>query len=187
METESFAFVNGLMMWGTLGLQIGALVLLLGLLRVKGFGKAVSFARVNALSLSFLLALFAALGSFYYSSIAGFAPCVLCWYQRIFIFSQIFLLGMAFVRKTRDIFPYTLMLSVVGALLSLYQVVLERFPAVAAICAPGEVSVSCGTIYVEGFSYITIPVMGLTVFVLLILIFVSALSVPREAVLDEVR
>ena len=94
---------------------------------------------------------------------------------------------MAFVRKTRDIFPYTLMLSIVGALLSLYQVVLERFPAVAAICAPGEVSVSCGTIYVEGFSYITIPVMGLTVFVLLILIFVSALSAPQQAVLDEVR
>lgn len=187
METESFALMNGLMMWGTLGLQLAVVILVLGLLRVKGFGRAVSFVRMNALTLAFLLSLFAALGSLYYSSIAGFAPCVLCWYQRIFLFPQIFLLGMAFVRKTRDVVPYALLLSGIGSLLSLYQVILERFPSVATICAPGEVSISCGTIYVEGFSYITIPVMGLTVFILLVLIFVSVLSTPQQAVLDEVR
>lgn len=187
MDTASFEFVNGLMMWGTLAMQVCALVLLLGLLRVKGFGSVVSFARTNALSLSFLLVLSATLGSFYYSAIAGFAPCVLCWYQRVFLFPQFVLIGVAFIRKTRDVLPYTLVLSGIGALLSLYQVVLERFPSVAAICAPGEVSVSCGTIYVEGFSYITIPVMCLTVFVFLALIMISALSASQNPVLDEAR
>ena len=181
MDTPIVGFINDILMWGTLLLQIGVVALILALLGVRGFSKFNVFIRANAMTLSFLLVLGAMLGSLYYSSIAGFAPCVLCWYQRIFFFPQVFLIAFAYLRKTRDVLPYTLMLSSIGALISLYQAILERFPVVAAICAPGEVSVSCGTIYVEGFSYITIPVMGLTVFVALILIAVTAL---RPASLD---
>ena len=39
--------------------------------------------RPNALSMAFLVALLATLGSLYFSEVAHFEPCRLCWYQRI--------------------------------------------------------------------------------------------------------
>ena len=36
--------------------------------------------------LAFVTALTAMLGSLYYSEMAGFVPCTLCWYQRIFMY-----------------------------------------------------------------------------------------------------
>lgn len=185
METATLSFMNTIMIWGTLVLQLYGITLLLGLFGVKPCARVVAGTRANGITLSFIIVLSAALGSLYYSSIAGFVPCTLCWYQRILLFPQVLLLGTAYIRKTREILLYTVVLSSVGALVSLYQVIIERIPAVAAFCAPGEVAVSCGTIYVEGFSYITIPVMGLTTFVVLILIALVGLRTPKIAVLDE--
>ena len=49
----------------------------------------------RAICLSFFLALAATLGSLFYSEIAGFEPCKLCWLQRIFMYPQAVLLGIA--------------------------------------------------------------------------------------------
>ncbi len=165
-----FDAINGLMMWGTLALQAGVIVLLLAFLKVPGFSRVRTFVDTYGITISTLLVFASMLGSLYYSSIVGFAPCLLCWYQRIFFFSQLPLFIVALARKTRDVVPYTTTLSVIGACIAVYQVILERIPALAGICGLDASEVSCGTIYVEGFSYITIPVMGLTAFAALVLI-----------------
>lgn len=169
-EPAYFDVINGAAMWGTVLLQAVVVILALALFRVRGFSRVRTFVNEYGLTLSILLIFGSALGSYYYSLVALFEPCVLCWYQRIFLFPQLPLLVMALMRKTRDIVPYTIMLSIIGAAIAVYQIILERIPILAAICEPGAASVSCTTIYIEGFNYITIPVMGLTVFALLLLI-----------------
>ena len=42
----------------------------------------------------------ATLGSLYFSEIMKFEPCVLCWYQRIFMYPFVLWLGIAVVKKT---------------------------------------------------------------------------------------
>jgi disulfide bond formation protein DsbB len=43
--------------------------------------------------------LFSWVGSLIYSGVIGYAPCDLCWYQRIFSYPSVFMLGMAMVRR----------------------------------------------------------------------------------------
>lgn len=170
-EGTFFETVNMLIMIGVVATQVAAAALLLALLNVRGFIGVRTFVARNGITLSTLVLLAAVIGSLFYSSIAGFAPCVLCWYQRIFLYPQLVFFIAAYVRKTRDVVPYTMLLSGFGVLVALYQAILERLPsAVATFCYPSEFSASCTTIYIEGFNYITIPIMSLSVFILLLLI-----------------
>ena len=187
MSAESVAFVNDVVMWATLLGHVAIVILVLALCNVAPFTKIRSFVSANGISLSFMIVLGATLGSLYYSNIANFAPCVLCWYQRVSVFPQVLLFGLAFKRKTRDIIPYTTALSWVGLCISLYQVILERLPSVAVFCDPAGISESCATIYVKGFNYITIPVMSLTVFALLLLIAGFMRGKASEPSLDVSR
>ena len=63
------------------------------------------------LFVSWFIALAAMLGSLYYSEIRGLAPCVLCWYQRILMYPQVLLLGLAIVKNDRGIADYILLLN----------------------------------------------------------------------------
>ena len=55
-------------------------------LRKRGWTKQVAeFFGERAIFLSFLVALAAVGGSLFYADIAGFQPCLLCWWQRIFL------------------------------------------------------------------------------------------------------
>src|SRR5215213_8249764 len=52
---------------------------------------------------AWIVALVATLGSLYYSEIADFLPCRLCWFQRIAMYPlSILLLGMAIRRDIRN-------------------------------------------------------------------------------------
>src|SRR5262245_61865647 len=53
----------------------------------------------NAFLLAFLTSLISTLGSLYYSDVRGFEPCKFCWFQRIFMYPQALLLGIALYRK----------------------------------------------------------------------------------------
>lgn len=167
METIPLPIINDLIMWGVLGTQIAVLFL-----AVLAFGPArwtPQWLTRNSLALAFLLVLGSFVGSLYYSSIAGFAPCVLCWYQRIFIVAQIVVLGLAIHRgEGRMVIPYAVGLAAVGGLIALYHNFLPFFEE-SYICAPGEVS--CLAEYVTGFGYIDIPLMSLTVFAAALLLY----------------
>lgn len=167
METLPLPIINDLIMWGTLAMQVA----IIGL-AVLAWGPAhwaPAWLSRNSLFFAFLLLFAAFVGSLYYSSIAGFAPCVLCWYQRIFIVSQIVVLGIAIHRgEEKVVFPYALTLAGVGSVIALYHNALPLFED-SYICAPGEVS--CLAEYVTGFGYIDIPVMSLTLFITTLLFY----------------
>src|SRR3989338_190832 len=81
--------------------------------------------RAWAMKGAFLVALFATLGSLFYSEIAHYTPCLLCWYQRIFKYPQVFLLGLGLVKRDKNIADYSLLLSVIGGILAAYHYLLQ--------------------------------------------------------------
>lgn len=154
------------MMWGVLALQV---CIVLGILALIFRHKVISrFVERRALMLSFLLVGGSVLGSFYYSGILGFEPCRLCIYQRWLMIALAVVAGLAAYRGDRGAFPYIAGLSFTGFLVGLYHTLLPILQS-SYVCAPGEVS--CTAIYVTGFGYITIPIMSVTVFAALLLVW----------------
>ena len=120
----------------------------------------IAFIARQADKLSFLIALAAMLGSLYFSEIVGFEPCKLCWYQRIFFYPLVFILGLGLYKKDKNLTDYTLLLSALGGLIAFYQVLLERGLAPSVACLAGG-AVSCSQIFVMYFGFLTIPLMSL--------------------------
>ena len=118
-------------------------------------------------------------GSLYLSEVAHFLPCKLCWYQRIAMYPTALLLGFAVVRRHRAIRPYATALCVLGALVSSYHILIERFPSLeSSTCDPSN---PCSLKWVEKFGYVTIPVMAFTGFVsIIVLLFIDRRANPHR-------
>lgn len=127
------------------------------------------FLEKYSLLFAWLISLFAALLSLYYSEIVGFEPCSLCWWQRIFIYPQAIFLGIAYFKKEiKEAINYGLVLSIIGGIVALYQTAIYYgLPQISA-CDASSTAVSCTKLYVFEFGYVTIPVMALTAFLLMI-------------------
>lgn len=107
----------------------------------------------------------AVLGSLTYSNIFQLEPCPLCWYQRIFMFPLPFILITAYIKHISRIWSVTLVLSVVGLLLSLYHIYIQFWSASGeSVFCNSAVSEPCNIPYVMIFGFITIPVMAASVF-----------------------
>lgn len=136
------------------------------------------FFRDKGVILAFIVALTGTLSSLFYSEIARFAPCSLCTWQRIFLYPQVILLGAALWYKNKKLHVYTIILSVVGGILALYNTFIQFGGSSFIPCSSG-VSVSCAKRYFLEFGYITIPTMALTSF-LLILLLLIAIRMEKE-------
>ena len=160
-----------LTLFGNIGLITGLLIFVF-----VAKGKISSLAKIpvfsiiakNARALSLIVALTATLGSLYYSDIAGFSPCKLCWYQRIVMYPMVLLLGMAIVKgDKKNIIDYCLGLSGIGALIAAYHYWLQRGGNEFIPCSTVGYSVSCSQFFSMSYGYITIPMMALTAFLLI--------------------
>ncbi len=149
---------------GAIGLQVAIVIGCLLLVLKKG-GVLLAWFGKRGVLFAYLLALAGMIGSLFYSEVALFTPCVLCWYQRIFVYANVFILGLALYRGDNSVIPYGKILSIVGGVIAFYHVILPSLPAVAATtCSPAS-SVSCSETYFTTFGYITIPIISLTSFV----------------------
>jgi disulfide bond formation protein DsbB len=126
----------------------------------------------SALWLAFAVATVATLGSLYYSEVANFIPCRLCWYQRIAMYPLVPMLGLAALRADWSVRRHALVLAAIGAPISAWHIVVERFPNLeTAACDPAN---PCSLIWVNTFGYLTIPTMALSAFALIALLLVVA-------------
>lgn len=105
------------------------------------------------------------LGSLYYSEIAGFVPCTLCWYQRILMYPLTVITLVGILTGDEHLPYYALPLSVTGMGLSTYHYLIQL--GVIGDSAACTVGVPCGLRYVNYFGFVTIPLMALTGFVLI--------------------
>ena len=64
--------------------------------------------------LALVPALVALLGSLYYSEIAGFVPCTLCWYQRILMYPLTLISLVGIIKQDEYLPNYVLPFSVIG-------------------------------------------------------------------------
>jgi len=132
----------------------------------------------SAQSLALVVAAVATAGSLYLSEVANFIPCTLCWYQRIAMYPLVLILGVALLRHD-SVRPYVLALAVPGGTVSIYHVLIERFPDLdAGACDAG---VPCSLIWVERFGWLTIPAMALSAFVLIALLALVAHTPGKES------
>jgi disulfide bond formation protein DsbB len=117
---------------------------------------------------AWLVAVVAMSGSLYFSEVRAFVPCSLCWYQRIFMYPLVFILGIASFRQDKRIVPYVLPLAIIGGLIAFWHVLEENIPSLSIpVC---NVGVPCTLKYVNYLGFITIPVMSLTAFTLITII-----------------
>lgn len=140
-----------------------------------------SFIGRNGIALAFVAALAAILGSLFYSEVAGYEPCKLCWFQRIFMYPQVILLGVALWKKDSREALYCLILSVVGAAIAGYHYLMQIGIAPSLPCSAVGYSASCSQRFVMQFGYITIPMMSLTAFALIIIFLLMAKNAESAA------
>ena len=127
--------------------------------------------RVYAIAIAFAAALIATLGSLTYSEILGYDPCKLCWIQRIFMYPQVLVLGLALWGKHKEskaLLDTSLTMSIIGALVALYHYLMQLGIVPEGSCAAVGFSVSCAQRFVMQFGYITIPLMAFSAFLLII-------------------
>ncbi len=159
----------------------GQIVVIGGIILLVAKRKdALRFLGQHGILFSFAVALVATLGSLFYSEVAGYEPCKLCWLQRIFIYPQALLLGMALWKKDRGITDYSIVLSAVGALIAGYHYLLQLGVAPSLPCAAVGYSVSCAQRFVMQFGYVTIPLMAFTAFLMILLFMISQKLAGKE-------
>ena len=134
-----------------------------------------------ALPSAFVVSLLAVLGPLFYSNIIGFEPCLLCWWQRIFMFPHVVILGVGLIRRDRMAAWHTLALSIIGGLISLYHYLLQfgHTGGLEAECSIVGQSTTCSDFWVNEFGYITIPLMALTSFVLVGVLSLFSIQVGK--------
>jgi disulfide bond formation protein DsbB len=145
--------------------------------------QAVEAVAPSALTLAFLVAAVCTAGSLYFSEVAHFPPCHLCWLQRFSMYPLVPILGFAAFlggsrrryqgdtpcppgRQEARIRPFAAALAAIGGLIATYHVLLERNPQwESSVCDPKN---PCTLIWVERLGYLTIPTMALSGFALIL-------------------
>lgn len=162
---ESVPIVKNILSVLVIAGQILAVILLIGLAARRG--RLPAWAVRLALPSSFLVAVVAMFGSLFFSEIAKFPPCELCWYQRILMYPLVFLFATALIRKETVVAAYALPLAVLGAIVAVYHYTIQLGVSPLVPCSANSFGVSCAEKQTLTFGYITIPVMAMTAFLLI--------------------
>jgi disulfide bond formation protein DsbB len=179
--------ITALAVLGVMAQVVLAFLLIVLGLRLAGVAGPWRFVRETVdgseLWLAFLVALIATAGSLFFSEVAHFVPCKLCWYQRICMY-PLLVLALPALAGDRRAARYLLPLPIVGLGVAVWHLLVERgLVAETQSCllsAPG----GCRTRWIEEFGYVTIPALAATGFAL-IAVFLSLDAFRRTDVVDS--
>jgi disulfide bond formation protein DsbB len=163
-----------------------AALAVVAILRLAGIPGPLQAARSAVwgyeLWLAFLVTAAATAGSLFFSEVADFFPCELCWIQRIFMYPLAIVTFLAALANDFRVARYLLPLPVLGAGFSVYHILVENGVVEQAqgclLSAPG----GCATKWVDEFGYMTIPTLALTGFALAFAFLLFAALAPSEDV-----
>jgi disulfide bond formation protein DsbB len=170
---------------GVVGQVLAGLLLLVGLLWLAGLRRPLATIRSAIwgyeLWLAFLVAAIATGGSLFFSEIADFIPCELCWYQRICMYPIALLTLLMALANDHRAARYLLPLPLAGAGVSIYHLLVENGVVeqsqACLVSAPG----GCATKWINEFGYVTIPTLALTGFALTFAFLLFAVFDTGEA------
>jgi disulfide bond formation protein DsbB len=156
---------------GVVGQVLGGLLILVVL--AAGAGARGPLRRLRTalwgyeLWAAFVVAAIATGGSLFFSEIAHFVPCELCWFQRICMYPLSIVTLLAAARGDYRVARYLLPLPVVGAGVSVYHLLVENGVVEQAKACLASAPGGCATKWINEFGWMTIPTLALTAFVLL--------------------
>jgi disulfide bond formation protein DsbB len=166
---------------GTVALQLGIIVLIVGIITRASF---VALVAKHAHILLAVIFIGGAVGSLIYEHIFLYPPCILCWYQRLAIFPIAFLAVTGNIKNNIVLRKQILMLAIYGFAVSLFHNYLDIFqPAGLDVC--GTDGISCSARYVYEFGYITIPMMSGTILLAGILLMIVLKRYPQSSVVER--
>ena len=117
----------------------------------------------NLVFVCWLVATASTLAALFFSEVMSLPPCVLCWYQRIFIFPLVLLLPAGLFPFDPKIVRYALPLALVGWSIALFHVLITvgLIPEGITPCTQG---VPCARNQIEWFGFLSIPLLSLAAF-----------------------
>lgn len=119
------------------------------------------------LLLAWLVALLSSLSALFIGEVMGQAPCVLCWFQRTFMFPLAVILAIACYRSDFAIWRYALPLAGIGAALAFAHTLLYAGLIPQPIQPCTATGPSCSGAGMTIFGGLPLPVLALLAFVLI--------------------
>lgn len=112
---------------------------------------------------AWLVATVSTLGALFLGEVMGYAPCVLCWYQRIAMFPLVAVLAAGLFPFDPRVVRYALPLAVAGWLLAAFHLALVAgwIPESIQPCQQG---VPCSDVQIVWFGFVTIPLLSVIAF-----------------------
>lgn len=114
----------------------------------------------------------ATVGSLFFQYGLNFPPCVLCWYQRIFIYPLVVILGVGIMRRDAASWISALVLTSVGLLISIYHNLLY-YHVLSEGFSPCVQGVSCTDHFVSVVGVLDIPQLSLLAFISIFVLLIS--------------
>jgi disulfide bond formation protein DsbB len=113
------------------------------------------------------------LGALFFGEVMQLPTCVLCWYQRIFMFPLVLILPIGMFPFDRRVVRYALPLAVLGWLFAIFHLLLIAgvVPETIKPCAQG---VPCSEKVIEWFGFVTIPLLSAVAFSAIIALLLLA-------------
>jgi disulfide bond formation protein DsbB len=175
--------INLLLSFLTLISGLGILLFLTYLIFIASFNKKILILQLKRLInqsgpwmiLSF--STIATLGSLFFSEIAGYNPCVLCWYQRIFMYPLVISSIILIYKNTKELLYFILPMSFLGIIFAGYHYFI-RFLSPILLCSID--GANCAIKEFMTFGYITIPMMALTAFMAIFIISLLMLFSKKD-------
>lgn len=115
---------------------------------------------------AWLVATMSTLGALFLGEVMGYAPCILCWYQRIAMFPLVLVLAVGLFPFDPRVARYGLPLALAGLGVALFHLALIAgwIPENIRPCQQG---VSCSDLQVIWFGFVSIPLLSVLSFSLI--------------------
>jgi disulfide bond formation protein DsbB len=121
---------------------------------------------------AWLLAVASTLAVLFVGEVMGQAPCVLCWFQRAFMFPLVVILGVACYLTDFSVWRYALPVAATGWLIALYHSLLYTGLITESLkpCGAGP---SCSGADMTILGGLPLPLLSLGVFTLIIILLIQ--------------
>ncbi len=121
---------------------------------------------------AWLIASVSTLGSLFFSEIMELTPCVLCWYQRIFMFPLAVILLVGLFPPDKKVVNYALPIATIGLFFTVYHCLLF-FGFIPENLQPCSQGVSCADSSMKLFGFLPIPLLSLAAFLSIIILLLK--------------
>jgi disulfide bond formation protein DsbB len=126
-----------------------------------------------------LISLIATVGSLFFSEVLKYPPCLLCWYQRVCMYPLVLIFLTGLVSQDKSFVKFSLPQVVIGWGIALYHNLLY-YKWIPENLAPCQRGISCTSVHIEWFGFITIPLLSWMAFSLILIILINLVRNTNE-------